>query len=301
MRILNFGSVNIDLTYQVEHFVRPGETLSARKVTKNAGGKGFNQSVALARAGFDVYHAGHIGGDGQFLRNLCEEYGIHTDYLTEVETPTGNAVIQLDDNGSNCIILYGGANQVMDEAFIAHVLDGFGEGDVIVLQNEINCMNEIMKMAYDRGLKIAINPAPMNDAITKESLALSDWMILNEVEACELTGKEQEDEQLSALKESFPETNFLLTYGVRGAVYQTAEGVQYRMGSCKVKAVDTTAAGDTFAGFFLSALLAGNEPQQALLTATRAAALTVSSYGAAQSIPTLQMVQECGLQPAAFA
>lgn len=301
MRILNFGSVNIDLTYRVEHFVRPGETLSARTVTRNAGGKGFNQSVALAKAGFEVYHAGHIGSDGQFLKTLCEEYGIHTDYLTEVEVPTGNAVIQVDDDGANCILLYGGANQVMDEAFISHVLDGFGEGDVIVLQNEINCMNEIMKMAHDRGLKIAINPAPMNDAITRQSLALSDWMILNEVEAFELTGKEQEDEQLSELKAAFPHTSFLLTYGVRGAIYQTVEGKQYRMGSCKVKAVDTTAAGDTFAGFFLSTLFAGNDPEKALLTATRASALTVSGYGAAQSIPTLQMVEECDLIPGAFA
>ncbi len=297
MKILNFGSINIDITYRVEHFVRPGETMSAKSVTKNAGGKGFNQSVALAKAGFEVYHAGHIGSDGKFLLDLCKEYGVHTDYLTEVDIPTGNAMIQVDDAGDNCILLYGGANNAMDTEFIAYVLDGFVEGDIIVLQNEINCMNEILQMAHDKGLKIAINPAPMNDAISREALALADWMILNEVEAYELTNKENEEEQLASLSISFPQTNFLLTYGVRGSIYQTCEGHRYAMGSCKVNAVDTTAAGDTFAGFFLSTLIASDDPETALQTATKASALTVSSYGAAQSIPTLEMVQKSELIP----
>ena len=108
MKILNFGSVNIDFTYRVPHFVRPGETLAATSVTRNAGGKGFNQSVALARAGCDVYHAGHIGEDGFFLVDLCRNYGVHTDFLTKVSTPTGNAIIQVDGSGANCILLYGG-------------------------------------------------------------------------------------------------------------------------------------------------------------------------------------------------
>ena len=179
MKILNFGSVNIDFIYRVPHFVRPGETLAAGSVTRNAGGKGFNQSVALAKAGCTVYHAGHIGSDGVFLKELCKKYGIHTDYLTEVTAPTGNAIIQVDDNGANSIILFGGANQTMDEAFIQEVLGNFEKGDMIVLQNEINCMNELISMAHDAGLAIAINPAPMNDAISPEKLALCDWLILN--------------------------------------------------------------------------------------------------------------------------
>lgn len=299
MKVLNFGSVNIDLTYRVEHFVRPGETLSARSVTRNAGGKGFNQSVALAKAGFEVYHAGHIGADGTFLLNLCREYGVNTDYLTEISVPTGNAVIQVDDNGANCILLYGGANQAMDTDFVGQVLANFQQGDLIVLQNEINCMNEILSMAHEAGLRIAINPAPMNDAISPTALALADWLILNETEALELTGLEQPSEQLKALRGRFPNTAFLLTLGVRGAVYQ--EGTKaWMMGSCKVDAVDTTAAGDTFAGFFLATLLQSGNPDTALLTATRASALAVTKQGAAQSIPTLEQVRECKLEPAAF-
>lgn len=299
MRVLNFGSVNIDLTYRVEHFVRPGETLSARSVSRNAGGKGFNQSVALAKAGFEVYHAGHIGSDGAFLLDLCREYGVNTDYLTQVDVPTGNAVIQVDDSGANCILLYGGANQAMDTNFVKQVLSNFHQGDLIVLQNEINCMNEILALAHEAGLRIAINPAPMNDAISPASLALADWLILNETEARELTGLEQPSDQLKALRGRFPNTAFLLTLGVHGAVYQEGEQV-WMMGSCKVDAVDTTAAGDTFAGFFLAMLLKSGNPNEALLTATRASALAVTKQGAAQSIPGMEEVQSCHLEPAAF-
>ena len=206
MKILNFGSVNIDITYRVPHFVRPGETLSARSVTRNAGGKGFNQSVALARAGCEVCHAGHIGEDGAFLLDLCAKYGIRTDDLTMVSVPTGNAVIQVDDDGANCIMLYGGANQAMDIGFVGQVLSHFEKGDMIVLQNEINCMNEIMQMAHDAGLMIAINPAPMNDAVSKEALKLADWIILNETEAEELTETEEVfTEELAEAGEVFTE------------------------------------------------------------------------------------------------
>lgn len=299
MKVLNFGSVNIDITYRVPHFVRPGETLSARSVTRNAGGKGFNQSVALSRAGCEVYHAGHIGEDGAFLLELCRQYGVRTDYLTQVDVPTGNAVIQVDDDGANCILLYGGANQAMDEAFIREVLSRFDAGDLLVLQNEINCINRLIALAHEAGLKIAINPAPMNDAIAKESLALADWIILNETEARDLIGVEEPFAQLEALKESFPHSSFLLTLGVRGAICQT-NGKICTLGSCKVDAVDTTAAGDTFAGFFLAELVNGKTPEEALLTATRASALAVTRHGAAQSVPAMKEVRSCALTPAPF-
>ncbi|MBQ6205969.1 MAG: ribokinase [Oscillospiraceae bacterium] len=299
MKVLNFGSVNIDITYRVPHFVRPGETLSARSVTRNAGGKGFNQSVALSRAGCEVYHAGHIGEDGAFLLELCRQYGVRTDYLTQVDVPTGNAVIQVDDDGANCILLYGGANQAMDEAFIREVLSRFDAGDLLVLQNEINCINRLIALAHEAGLKIAINPAPMNDAIAKESLALADWIILNETEARDLIGVEEPFAQLEALKESFPHSSFLLTLGVRGAICQT-NGQTCTLGSCKVDAVDTTAAGDTFSGFFLAELVNGKTPEEALLTATRASALAVTRHGAAQSVPAMKEVRSCALTPAPF-
>ena len=299
MKILNFGSVNIDFTYRVPHFVRPGETLAARSVTRNAGGKGFNQSVALSKAGCEVWHAGHIGADGAFLLELCKGYGVKTDYLTEIDLPTGNAMIQVDDNGANCILLYGGANQAMTVEFIREVLSRFEKGDMLVLQNEINCMNELMALAHEAGLAIAINPAPMNDNIKPASLALADWIILNETEAEELTGVSEPFAQLTELGRRFPQSAFLLTLGVRGAICRKGEDT-HCIGSCRVKAVDTTAAGDTFAGFFLAALARGEGEEAALLEATRASALAVQKQGAAQSVPTLDEVQRCELIPAAF-
>ena len=299
MKILNFGSVNIDFTYQVPHFLRPGETLAATSVTRNAGGKGFNQSVALARAGCDVYHAGHIGEDGFFLVDLCRNYGVHTDFLTKVSTPTGNAIIQVDGSGANCILLYGGANRVMNMDFVTEVLSHFEKGDMIVLQNEINCMNEILYLAHEVGLTIAINPAPMNDAISKEVLALADWIILNETEAEGLTGETQTDVQLEALRKSFPDSAFVLTLGVHGSICMK-DGRICRSGACKVEAVDTTAAGDTFVGFFLAEITSGKTPEEALLTATRASALAGTKRGAAQSVPTLEQVRKCGLMPEPF-
>ena len=299
MNILNFGSVNIDFTYRVPHFVRPGETLAARSVTRNAGGKGFNQSVALSKAGCEVWHAGHIGADGAFLLELCKGYGVKTDYLTEIDLPTGNAMIQVDDNGANCILLYGGANQAMTVDFIREVLSHFEKGDMLVLQNEINCMNELMALAHEAGLSIAINPAPMNDNINPASLALADWIILNETEAEELTGVSEPFAQRTELGRRFPQSAFLLTLGVRGAVCRRG-GETRCIGSCRVKAVDTTAAGDTFAGFFLAALARGEGEEAALLSATRASALAVQKQGAAQSVPTLAEVEACGLTPEPF-
>ena len=299
MKVLNFGSVNIDYTYQVPHFVRPGETLSASVVTRNAGGKGFNQSIALARAGCDVHHAGHIGADGMFLKELLAENGVAADLLTVGETGTGNAIIQVDESGANCIILYGGANQTMDIDFIRSVISGFGAGDMIVLQNEINCMDEILKEAHDAGLTIALNPAPMNDRISRDAMALADWLILNETEAGDLTGKEDWEEQLAALGALFPKTSFLLTLGTRGSICRQSDAT-FKMGACKVDAVDTTAAGDTFLGFFLACITGGKDAETALLTATRASAIAVTRPGAAQSVPTLEEVLRCDLQPGEF-
>lgn len=296
MKFLNFGSVNIDYTYHVPYFVRPGETLAASSVERSAGGKGFNQSVALAKAGCEVYHAGHIGSDGAFIKKLCEEYGINTEYLTEVSTQTGTAVIQVDSYGSNCIILYGGANQAMDTEFISTVLEPFQMGDMIVLQNEVNCTDQLITMAYEKGLSIAINPAPMNNVVPREKLGLCDWLILNETEAQELTGVENAEEQIHILKQNYPNASVVLTLGAGGSICQK-NGQVYMMGSCSVNVVDTTAAGDTFAGFFLSEISLGKNVETALLTATRASALAIQKCGAAQSIPTLSEVKNCCLIP----
>ena len=136
MRVLNFGSLNIDYVYSVDHFVQKGETISSSMLNVFSGGKGLNQSVALSRAGVEVYHAGMIGMDGLFLVELLEDAGVDTRYVVRSkDVRTGNAIIQNDSQGDNCIILYGGANQAVSKEMIDNVLKEFGSGDWLVLQN----------------------------------------------------------------------------------------------------------------------------------------------------------------------
>ena len=139
MKILNFGSCNIDYVYSLEHIVVPGETLSASKREVFPGGKGLNQSVAVARAGAQVFHAGVIGNDGAMLRAVLEESGADTRYLETADQPNGHAVIQLASNAQNSIFLYEGTNGMITEQMVDRVLENFGTGDILLLQNEEEC------------------------------------------------------------------------------------------------------------------------------------------------------------------
>ncbi len=297
MRIVNIGSANIDYTYAVDHFVRPGETLAAGQVERAAGGKGLNQSISLARAGCPVWHAGRIGRDGEFLRELCRENGIHTEFLETVDTPTGNATIQVVPEGENAIILYGGANRTIDRDFGERILAACGPEDILVLQNEISCVNEILEMAARQRRTVALNPAPMDDRLDPERISAARWLILNETEAEALSGETAAEAQLDVFRKRFPDTVVILTVGREGAWYQDA-GQRFSIGACPVTAVDTTAAGDTFIGFFLGAWIRSGDARQSMRMATKAAALAVSRPGAVPSIPYWEEVQRSAWEPA---
>lgn len=290
MKLLDFGSLNIDHTYQLPHLVRPGETLASDSYHKSEGGKGFNQAVALAKAGQEVYLAGAIGQDGLFLRNYLQELGVHTEHLCVLDAPTGHAMIQLDTKGQNCIILFGGTNGMITEAMIDEVLADFGAGDYLLLQNEISHVDSIICAAHAKGMHIILNPSPMSPELLTWPLELVEWFILNEIEGADITGKTQPEEMLDELLRRYPACHVVLTLGERGSVY--ADATQ-RMDQSIVSAhtVDTTAAGDTFTGYFIHALLQGEAIQQALKTAACASAITVSRPGAGRSIPAAEEVQ----------
>ena len=290
MKLLDFGSLNIDHTYQLPHLVRPGETLASDSYHKSEGGKGFNQAVALAKAGQEVYLAGAIGQDGLFLRDYLQELGVHTEHLCVLDAPTGHAMIQLDTEGQNCIILFGGTNGMITEAMIDEVLADFGAGDYLLLQNEISHVDSIICAAHAKGLHIILNPSPMSPELLTWPLELVEWFILNEIEGADITGKTQPEEMLDELLRRYPACHVVLTLGERGSVY--ADAAQ-RMDQSIVPAhtVDTTAAGDTFTGYFIHALLQGEAIQQALKTAACASAITVSRPGAGRSIPAAEEVQ----------
>lgn len=297
MRVLCFGSLNIDYTYKVDHFVGKGETLSSESLQVFSGGKGLNQSIALAKAGADTYHAGAIGEDGRFLLKIMEDAGVHTEYVAELpDVRTGNAIIQNDREGDNCILLYGGANQAVTQEQVDEVLSHFQAGDFLVLQNEINELEYIVRKAHEKKMKIVLNPSPMNEKVTALPLDFVDYFMLNEVEAGQILGRAVQDgydgEALaSALLARFPDAAVVLTLGGDGSVYMDREKT-IRQPVYKVKAVDTTAAGDTFTGFFIGGIMNGLTVNEAMDQASRAAAITVTRQGAAPSIPLLEEVKQ---------
>ncbi|MCL2018951.1 MAG: ribokinase [Oscillospiraceae bacterium] len=294
-KILNFGSLNLDYVYTVENFVRPGETILSKDMQVFCGGKGFNQSIALARAGADVFHAGFIGrSDGEIFLKTLRENEVNTDLIMKRDNVGGHAVIQINKAGQNCIILHGGANQTNTEVFIDYALFKFSEGDYIVLQNEINLADEIIRKAKRKGMKVFLNPSPMNDAVKEMPLELVDCFILNEVEAADICDIFNLDNRLLiySLRDRFPSASILLTLGNKGASYAGGEHVQpLFQKSFEVPVVDTTAAGDTFTGYFLARIATGAAVEDALKYASAAASLAVSRKGAAASVPTMNETQ----------
>ena len=286
MSILVFGSLNIDHVYQVEHLVRPGETLPSTEYRRFQGGKGANQSVALARAGADVFHAGRIGPEGLWLRDAIAAEGVDVTHVGLDNQPTGHAVIQVDPAGENSILLYGGANLTVTSDDAHYVLSHFGEGDWLLLQNEISSLPAILREASERGMTVAFNPAPMTPEVLKYPLESVSLFVVNQTEGAALAEVEDASPAsiVDTLRARFPHAAILLTLGGEGSLYADG-GEHIRTPAQPVEAVDTTAAGDTFTGYFLAELLAGESVQASLALASRAAALCVTQQGAADSIP----------------
>ena len=293
MKVLNFGSLNIDCVYGVDHFVKKGETISSNSLNIFSGGKGLNQSIALAKAGIEVYHAGAIGIDGIFLEESLKNNGINTRYIKRFENIcTGNAIIQNDVYGDNCILLYGGANQSIDREFIDSVLTDFGSEDWLILQNEISEIPYIVDNAHSKGMKIVLNPSPMDEKIFKINLDYIDCLLMNEIEARSLIKEKylNIDDLTLKLGRKFPDKEIVLTLGEEGAVYIYGKK-KLLQSAYKVRVVDTTAAGDTFTGYFIAARLQNKSIKECMEMATRASAIAVSKKGASPSIPTIEMVQ----------
>lgn len=292
MKILSFGSLNLDKVYQVEHFVQAGETLSGLSLEEHCGGKGLNQSIAIAKAGGKVWHAGCVGqADGAVLLNALQTSSVDTSLVRQLPCPTGHAIIQVDESGQNCILLYGGANQKITTQQINETLAQFGPGDLLVLQNEINNLSYLMEAAAAKGMLIALNPSPMNRSILSLPLQHVSYFLLNEVEARALCGEGKEETAYSQLLlDHFPGSRVVLTLGSRGCIYQDSK-CRIEQPAYRVKAVDTTAAGDTFTGYFLASLAQGAEIKEALERASKAAAISVTRPGASPSIPTLEEVE----------
>ena len=291
MKVLNIGSMNLDYVYQLDHIVQPGETESSSELNVHLGGKGMNQTVALAKAGVEVYHGGMIGEDGHAFLECCKEFGINADHIKQVDTKTGHAIIQIDKNAQNCILLYGGANQQLTAEYVDETLAAFGAEDVLLLQNEVNMLPYIVDKAYEKGMQIALNPSPFNEKLDAVDMSKISIFLLNEVEGGQITGLTDPEEIIAKLLEMFPHAKIVLTLGKDGAIY--ADSTQRHFQPIfKVQAVDTTAAGDTFTGYFLAGVCENMPIPDALKMSAKASSIAGSRPGAVPSIPFRAEVEE---------
>ena len=285
MRIINFGSINLDFVYPVEQFAQPGETIKALSLERFAGGKGFNQSIALARAGLTPTHIGQVGEDGRGLVEQLQDEGVDIRHIEVGNVPTGHAIIQVDSSGENSIIVYGGANVALSASHLEEACSTLESDDWVLIQNEINGLEKVIRLASDRGSRIVFNPSPMEDDLLDLPLERIDTFLINRSEGEALSGESAPERIIQALKSRFPEATLVLTLGAQGVLYSDKQQ-EIQVDAHPVETVDTTGAGDTFAGYFLASLFQGSAPEEALQRACRAAALCVSRPGAAASIPS---------------
>ena len=249
-----------------------------------------NQSVAVAKAGGMIFHAGTIGSDGEFLREVLKENGVEDSYLRTSDTVTGNALIQVADSGENCIILFGGSNLENTKEYIDEVLRHFNSEDILLLQNEISNLDYLLLRASEKKMRIMLNPSPISNEIKEMDLSGVTWLIFNEVEGEELTGESNPEKILEKLSKKYPNMEMILTLGKKGSLHYK-DGIVTKQECITIEAVDTTAAGDTFTGYFLASISKGIEVKEALVLASYAAAIAVSREGASISIPLMEEVE----------
>jgi ribokinase len=290
MKILVLGSLNLDYVYQIKHFVRPGETVSCNSRKTFCGGKGLNQAVAAAKAGAETLMAGLIGAEGAALKDALTENGVDARLVRQADVTGGHAVIQVTDDGQNSIIVYGGTNRLLTPELIFEAAEALEPGDIALMQNETNLTDKFARLCKKKQARVCLNPSPIDEwLLSKFPFELVDIFIVNETEGYALTGKIKAEDIAEEMRKRFPHAMSILTLGEDGSLYAGPEGY-IRQQAISTKAVDTTAAGDTFTGYFLAELAAGNDITHCLSFASKAAAIAVSRSGAAGSIPKRQEV-----------
>lgn len=290
MKIYNLGSLNIDYVYTVDHFVAAGETLASENRAVFPGGKGLNQSVALAKAGAKVIHGAVVGDGSELLTDALAGAGVDTRRIEKRRGSGGHTIIQVDKHGQNCILLFPGTNHWVDDAYIEQFLSDAQPGDILLLQNEVSHLDWAFAIAHAKRMQIAFNPSPFHKDILKLPLEYVTWWFCNEIESAALFGSGTPDKIAAAFAAKYPDSNLILTLGEGGSMFVSGEA-RIRQPVYPVKAVDTTAAGDTFTGYFIAALTEGMAVGEAMDLAAKAASITVSRPGASSSIPTRNEVE----------
>lgn len=284
MKLYNIGSINKDFVYRLSRLPAPGETLAAQDFSVSLGGKGTNISVAVARAGGSVCHIGAVGQGDQDILDMLQSQGVDCGAIDRVSAVTGHAVVYVDDNSENQIVIVGGANHAISEAHIRASLAGAVAGDWLLLQNETTANDMGLKIAREKGMKVALVAAPFDAETLPDLIQRVDFVSMNKTEIHEFE---------AAIGRPFRQvdgTDFLITYGADGAEFVSG-GVETKIAAHKVTPVDTTGAGDTFFGAFMAKYAAGDTVADAMTYASAAAALQVQRLGASVAIPQDAEVQ----------
>lgn len=278
MTIYNLGSINIDHVYRLHHLPQPGETLSAESLKLGLGGKGANQSVAAARAGAKVVHLGAISASDDWVIAQLEASDIDTSRIARLpDQPTGHAIIMVDDTAENSIIILAGANHEIPCEMLAEAMATIGPDDLLIMQNETNQQMEAARIARAAGARVLYSAAPFELEALEAVLPYISIIALNSVEAAGL---------FAAMGEDIPVDGLLITHGAKGAEYRDLKtGKVSRQAAFAVTAVDTTGAGDCFAGWFAAELDRHETLPIALRHASAAAAVQVTGQGAADAMP----------------
>ncbi len=280
-KIWSFGSINADHAYRVPHIPAPGETIAAREYSLGLGGKGANQSVAAAKAGATVAHIGLIGPEGLWAKQRLAVLGVDTQHINQSESPTGHAIITVDETGENAITIFPGANRAFTDAQLEVLTSVTAPGDLLIFQNETNLQAEAARIAVKQGLIVFYSAAPFSAEATRDVLPHISILLLNEIEAA----------QLKAAVGALPSgITVVVTKGSDGADWITPDQTLH-CPAFPVKPVDTTGAGDTFAGYLAAAIAEGQAPEAAMRLASAAAALKVTLKGTADAIPSRAEVE----------
>lgn len=277
MTIYNLGSINIDHIYTLPHLVRAGETLAATDMQSALGGKGANQSIAIARAGGQVCHGGMINqGDVSWLKEMIDA-GVETSFIIHSDLPTGHAIVAVDGKtAENQIILSPSCNANIPDDLVTTLLGNATSDDWALAQNETNKTAYFLKAAKAKGMKICYSAAPFIADITADLLPLVDLLIVNE--------GEYQDLKSHIGHGDFGLDHLIITKGGDGAFYQGVEG-EFEIAAHQVDAVDTTGAGDTYLGYVLAGLDQSMGVKAAMEMASTAAAIQVTRFGASAAIP----------------
>ncbi|HQO68992.1 MAG TPA: ribokinase [Clostridia bacterium] len=291
MRILNIGSMNIDYVYKVEHIVSEGETQNVLLVETNVGGKGLNQSVAATRAGGTVFHAGMIGKEGKILVDFLKKSEVDISLVSLCEKDQGHAVIQVDKQGRNSILVYGGSNKMITKEYIDKVLEEFSSEDILMVNNEVSEAEYMLKKAHEKKMKTVFNASPIDNILFNMDLNNVTYLVVNESEGEALSGEKEPKMMLESILHKYHDIRIILTLGPDGSMYRDKEKT-INQGSYKVEAKDTTAAGDTYMGYFTAGIAKGLKAEDCMKMASMAAAIAVTKHGAAETIPYITLVNK---------